>query len=53
MNWFRNLSIRRKLTLIIISVSAVVLLVSLINVTHEVANGAPIGQETHPAEIIM
>ena len=36
MNWFRNLSIRRKLTLIIISVSALVLLVStLINVTHE------------------
>jgi signal transduction histidine kinase len=35
-NWFRNLSIRRKLTLIIISVSALVLLVStLINVTHE------------------
>ena len=36
MRWFRNLSIRRKLTLIIISVSALVLLVStLINVTHE------------------
>ena len=36
MNWFRNLSIRRKLTLIIISVSALVLLVStLINITHE------------------
>jgi signal transduction histidine kinase len=33
--WFRNLSIRRKLTLIIISVSALVLLVStLINVVH-------------------
>ena len=36
MNWFRNLSIRRKLTLIIISVSAVVLLIStLINVSNE------------------
>jgi signal transduction histidine kinase len=35
-NWFRNLSIRRKLTLIIISVSAVVLLIStLINVSNE------------------
>ena len=36
MTWFRNLSIRRKLTLIIISVSAVVLLIStLINVSNE------------------
>jgi signal transduction histidine kinase len=35
-NWFRNLSIRRKLTLIIISVSALVLFIStLINTTNE------------------